>query len=70
MLALMLDAGARGAVVTTMLSFLLWGTPIGSASRLLHLVSPSVIMVGSFVRVGVISDWLPVVMIRSLSALA
>jgi len=31
-LALILDAVAQGAVVTTMLPFLLWCTPIGSAS--------------------------------------
>jgi len=34
MLALMLDDGALGAVVITMLPFLLWHTPIGSASLL------------------------------------
>jgi len=68
-LALMLDAGALGAVVITMLPFLLWGTPIGSASLLLHLVSSSVIILCSFGRVGVMSAWLPVVTIRSLSSL-
>jgi len=69
MLALMLDTGALGAVGSTMLPFLLWCTPIGSASLLLHLVSSSVIMLFSFGRVGVMSVWLPVVMIRSLSSL-
>jgi len=69
MLALMLDAGARGAVVTTMLPFLLWHTPIGSASRLLHLVSSFVIMACSFGKVEMMSNWLPVLMIRSLSSL-
>jgi len=43
-LALMLDAGALGAVVMTMLPFLLWRTPIGSASLLLHFVSSCVMM--------------------------
>jgi len=55
--------------VTTMLLFLLWRTPIGSAKRLLHLVSSSVIMPYSFGRVVVMSNWLPVVIIRSLSSL-
>jgi len=56
MLAPMLDAGARGAVVTTMLRFLLWHIPIGSASQLLDLVSSSVIITCSFGRVAVMSD--------------
>jgi len=69
MLALMLDAGALGAVVMTMLPFLLWRTPIGSASLLLYFVSSSVMMLCSFGRVAVMSVWLPVVMTRSLSSL-
>jgi len=68
MLALMLDTGALGAGVITMLPFLLWHIPIGSVSLLLHLVSSSVIMLCSFGIVGVMSDWLPVLMIRSLSS--
>jgi len=69
MLALMLDAGALGAVVITMLPFLLWRTPIGSASLLLHLVSSSVMMPCSLGSVGVMSVWLLVEMIRSFSSL-
>jgi len=69
MLALMLDASALGAVVSTMLLFLLWRTPIGSASLLLHLVSSSVMMLCSLGSVGVMSAWLPAEMIRSLSSL-
>jgi len=69
MLALMLDAGALGAVVITMLPFLLWHTPIDSSSLLLHLVSSSGMMPCSFGSLGVIFDWLPVVTIRSLSSL-
>jgi len=69
MLALMLDAGALGAVVITMLAFLLWRTPIGSASLLLHLVNSSVMMLCSLGSVRVMSAWLPVEMIRSLSSL-
>jgi len=69
MLALMLDAGALRAVVITMLPFVLWRTPIGSASPLLHLVSLSVMMLCSFGSVGVMFDWLPLVMMRSLSSL-
>ena len=69
MLALMLDAGALGAVVITMLPFLLWRTPIGSASLLLHFVSSSVMMLCSLGSVGVMSCWLLVEMIRSLSSL-
>jgi len=68
-LVLMLDAGALVAVVMTMLPFLLWRTPIGSASLLLHFVSSSVMMLCRFGRVAVMSVWLPVVMIRSLSSL-
>ena len=69
MLALMLDAGALGAVVITMLPFLLWRTPIGSASLLLHLVSASVMMPCSLGSVGVMSVWLLVEIIKSLSSL-
>jgi len=69
MLALMLDAGALGVVVITMLPFLLLRTPIGNASLLLHFVSSSVIMLCSLGSVGVMSAWLPVEMIRSLSSL-
>ena len=69
MLALMLNAGALVAVVITMLPFLLWHTPIGSASLLLHLVSSSVMMVCSFGSVRVMSNWLPVMTMRSLSSL-
>ena len=69
MLALIHDAGALEAVVITILPLLLGHTPIGSASLLLHSVSLSVIMLCSFGRVGVMSIWLPVVIIRSLSCL-
>jgi len=69
MLALMLDAGAVGAVVTTMLPFLLRRTPIGRASLLLHFVSSAVMMPCSLGRVRVMSPWLLVAMIRSLSSL-
>ena len=69
MLALMLDAGPLRAVVMTMLPFLLWRTPIGSASLLLHLVSSSVMMLCSLGNLGLISAWLPVEIIRSLSSL-
>jgi len=68
-LALMLDAGAQGAVVTTILPFLLRHTPIGRASLLLHLVSSSVMIPCNLGRVGVISIWLLVLMIRSRSSL-
>ena len=68
-LALMLDTGALGAVVITMRPFLLWRTPIGSASLFLHLVTSSVMMPSSFGSVGVMSACLPVVTIRSLSSL-
>jgi len=69
MLAFILDAGALGAVVITILPFLLWRTPRGSASLLLHLVSSSVIILCSSSRVGEISAWLLVVTIRSRSSL-
>ena len=69
MLALMLDVGALGAMVITILSFVLWYTPIGSASLLLHLVGSSIIILCSLGRVGVMSAWLPVVTIRSRSSL-
>ena len=69
MLALMQDAGALGGIVITMLPFLLWRTPICSANLLLHLVSSSVMMLCSFGRVEVMSVWLLVVTIRSLSSL-
>jgi len=69
MLALMLDAGALGAIVMPMLPFLLWRTPIGSTSLLLHFVSSSMMMLWSFGKVAVMSVWLPVVMTRSLSSL-
>jgi len=68
-LALMLDAAALATVVITMLPFLLWRTSIGSASLLLQLVSSSVMMPCSFGTVCVMSDWLPVVIMRSLSSL-
>ena len=68
-LALMLEAGARGAVVITILPFLLRRTPIGRASLLLHLVSSSVIIACSLGRVGVMSCWLVVLITRSLSSL-
>jgi len=67
-LALILDAGALGAVVITMLCFLLWRTPIGSANLLLHLVSSSVMMLCSLGSMAVMSAWLLVEMIRSLSS--
>ena len=69
MLALMLDAGALGAVVTTMLPFLLRRTPIGRASLLLYFVSSSLMMPCSLGRVGVMSAWLLVAIMRSLSSL-
>jgi len=69
MLALMLDAGALGSVVITILPFLLWRTPIGRASLLLHLVSLSMIMLCSLGKMGVMSVWLPVEIMRSLSTL-
>jgi len=68
-LALMLDAGARGAVVTTILPFLLRRTPIGRASLLLHLVSSSVMISCNLGRVGVMSVWLLVLIIKSRSSL-
>jgi len=55
MLALMLDAGALGAVVMTMLSFLLWRTSISSASLLLHFVSSLVMILCSLGNLGLIS---------------
>jgi len=67
-LALMLEAGAPGAVVTTMLPFLLRHTPIGSASLLLHLVSSSVITACSLGRVGMISVSVVVLITRSRSS--
>jgi len=69
MLALMLDAGALGAVVITILHFLLWRTPIGSASLLLHFVSSWVMILCSLGSVGVMSCWLLVEIIRSLFSL-
>ena len=69
MLALILDASALGTVLITMLPFLLWRTPIGSASLLLHLLSSSVMMLYSLGKVGVMSVWLLVEMMRSLSSL-
>jgi len=69
MLALMLDAGALEAVVTTILRFLLRRTPIGRANLLLHFVSSSVMMLCSLDRVGVMSAWQLVAMMRSLSSL-
>ena len=69
MLALMLEAGTHGAVVITILPFLLSRTPIGRASLLLHLVSSSLIMACNFGRVGVMSCWLVVLTTRSLSSL-
>ena len=69
MLALMRDAGTLGAVVITILPFLLWRTPIGSTSLLLHLVSSSVMTLYSFDSVGLMSAWLPVMTMRSLSSL-
>jgi len=68
-LALMLDAGARRAVVTTILPFLLRRTPIGRASLLLHLVSSSVMIPCNLGRVGVMSIWLLVLVIKSRSSL-
>ena len=56
MLALMLEAGAHGVVVMTILPFLLRRTSMGRASLLLHLVSSSVMIEYSLGRVGVISD--------------
>ena len=67
-LALMLEAGARGAVVTTMLPFLLRRTPIGRASLLLHFVSSSVITACSLSRLGVMSVSVVVLMTRSRSS--
>jgi len=55
MLALMLDAVALGAVVIIMLLFLLWRTPIGSTSLLLHLVSSLVMMLCSLGHMRVMS---------------
>jgi len=69
MLALILDAGALGAVVTSMLPFLLKRTPIGRASLLLHFVSSSVMMPCSLGRVEMMSAWLLMAMMRSLSFL-
>jgi len=69
MLALRLEAGVRGAVVITILPFLLSRTPMGRASLLLHLVSSSVIMAYNFGRVRVMSCWLVVLTTRSLSSL-
>jgi len=69
MLALMLEAGARGAVVITILPFLLSWTPMGRASLLLHLVSSSVIIACNFGRVGMMSSWLVLLTTRSLSSL-
>ena len=69
MLALMLEAGARRAVVITTLPFFLRRTPIGRASLLLHLVSSSVIMGCSLGRVGVMSCCVMVLTTRSLSSL-
>jgi len=69
MLALKFDAGTLGAVVITILPFLLWRTLIGSTSLLLHVVSSSVIMLCSLDKVGVMSVWLPVEMMRSFSSL-
>jgi len=64
-----LDADTRGAVVVSMLSFLLLRTPIGSASLLLHLVSSSIMMLCYFGSMSVMSDCLPVVMMRFLFSL-
>jgi len=69
MLALILDAGALGVVVTTMLPFFLRRTPIGRASLLLHFVSSAVVMPCSLGRVGVRCVWLLVAIMRSLSSL-
>jgi len=69
MLALMLEVGARGAVVITILPFLLSQTSMDRASQLLHLVSSSVIMVCNFGRVGMMSCWLVVLTTGSLSSL-
>jgi len=69
MLALMLEAGARGAVVMTILPFLLSRTPIGRASLLLHLVSSSVMIECSLGRVGVMSVWVVLLITRSRSSL-
>jgi len=55
MLALMLNARALGAVVITLLPFLLWRTPISSASLLLYLVSSSVMMLCSLGSMGMMS---------------
>jgi len=55
MLALMLDADALGAVLMAMLPFLLWRTPIRSASLLLHFVSSSVMMLCSLGNLGLMS---------------
>jgi len=68
-LALILDAGSVGVLVITMLPFLLWRTPIGSASLLLHLVCSLVMILYSLGSLGMMSGWLPVEMIRSLSSL-
>jgi len=69
MLALILGAGALWAVVITMLPFLLRWTPIGSASLMLHFVSSSVIIPCSLGKLGVMSAWLLVAIMRSLSSL-